>query len=888
MPKKVLILDGNSIVNRAFYATPLLTNSEGYYTNAVYGFLNMLFKFVDEETPDYVAVAFDLPKPTFRHIKFEEYKGKRKKAPFELIGQIPLLKEVLLSMNIKTYEKEGYEADDILGTISKKAEDKGYDVVIISGDRDLLQLASKTVKIRIPKTKAEGSKIEDYYEDDIIAKYGVTPREFIEVKALMGDSSDSIPSISGIGEKIAIKIIQQYKTVESAIKNASSIKYKKASENLAKYSEQAKLNHLLVKIVRDVPIEIDFDTMKYENIFNEKAYEVFKRLEFKSMFGRFEKTAEFLKSGHSEINSKIILTQEDLNNFIPLLNENVETAYFLFTENEKICGISVYNDEVGSIWVEKSQDLSDNYIAEKFKNFFENISYKKIGNDIKKDIKIFKNYGINVSKVIFDTAIGAYIINSTKNAYEYNDLAGEFLNQGYPSVEELLGKGKNKKSIFDLSSDIRLEFCASFSYVIFKTKYIIDKKLEENEQTKLYYDIELPLIYVLADMEKYGIKIDEDKLKEYQKELETKINIITDEIYSIAGEKFNINSPKQLGVILFEKLKIKGGKKTKSGYSTAAEILEKHKNENIIIEKVLYYRQLAKLKSTYADGLLNVMDKNTKKIYSTFNQTITATGRISSTDPNLQNIPIRLELGRNLRKVFIPESDEFCFVDADYSQIELRILAAISEDKTLIEAFNQNQDIHRLTASQVFNVPFDEVTPLQRSNAKAVNFGIIYGISSFSLSEDLSITKKDAEKYINQYFEKYPNIKKYMDNVVDDAKDTGYVSTLFNRRRYMPELKSKNFMQRSFGERAAMNMPIQGTSADIIKIAMIKVHDKLIKKGLKSRLILQVHDELLVETHRDEIEIVKDILKNEMEQAVKISVPLDIDIHEGDTWFEAK
>ena len=824
MAEKIMLIDGNSIVNRAFYGVPLLTNGEGRYTNGVYGFLNILFKLLDEEQPDYLAVAFDLHAPTFRHRTFDGYKGTRKGMPEELREQMPLLKEVLQTMHIPIFEQEGFEADDILGTLSALAEKNGIVPVVVSGDRDLLQLAGETLKVRIPKTKGGRTETEDYYAADVQAKYGVTPAEFIDMKALMGDASDNIPGVPGIGEKTAAKIITQYHDIETAIAHAAEIKPKKASENLAAYQEQARLSKFLATIVRDMPLEWDKD----------------------------------------------------------------EVGYAFVYENEEGQGLALYQEQLGGVWMEASMAFLMQELLEIFQPFFADSAYRKIGHDVKKDIRFLRSYGYDGFAAEFDTAIGAYILNATGSSYEYDDIAAAFLNETYPSQEEVFGKGRTKKTFAVLPEAERTAYGARQAEIFFRARKVMEERLAENEQKSLFYDMEMPLIYVLADMEKYGIKVDKAALLAYQKRLGESLDGMEEEIYALAGEKFNINSPKQLGVILFEKLGLKGGKKTKTGYSTAADVLEKLRTAHPIVERILHYRQLAKLKSTYADGLLAVMDAETEKIYSTFNQTITATGRISSTEPNLQNIPVRLELGRELRKIFIPESAEFCFLDADYSQIELRVLAHISGDESLIAAFKSNQDIHRMTASQVFHVPFDEVTPLQRSNAKAVNFGIIYGKGAFSLGQDLGISRKEAEEYINAYFARYPKIKTFMEDTIKNGTKNGYVSTLWNRRRNMPELQSSNFMQRAAGERAAMNMPIQGTAADIIKLAMIKVHRALQEGGYRSRLILQVHDELLIEAYKEEKEAVAKILKENMEHAADLLVPLDVDVHEGASWFEAK
>lgn len=885
MAEKIMLIDGNSIVNRAFYGVPLLTNGEGRYTNGVYGFLNILFKLLDEEQPDYLAVAFDLHAPTFRHRTFDGYKGTRKGMPEELREQMPLLKEVLQAMHIPIFEQEGFEADDILGTLSALAEKNGIVPVVVSGDRDLLQLAGETLKVRIPKTKGGRTETEDYYAADVQAKYGVTPAEFIDMKALMGDASDNIPGVPGIGEKTAAKIITQYHDIETAIAHAAEIKPKKASENLAAYQEQARLSKFLATIVRDMPLEWDKETLKIGDMFNQTAYELVKRLEFKSMFSRFEGSASAPKQ--AEQTYRFVADREGAKEVLAALKKG-EVGYAFVYENEEGQGLALYQEQLGGVWMEASMAFLMQELLEIFQPFFADSAYRKIGHDVKKDIRFLRSYGYDGFTAEFDTAIGAYILNATGSSYEYDDIAAAFLNETYPSQEEVFGKGRTKKAFAALPEAERTAYGARQAEIFFRARKVMEERLAENEQKSLFYDMEMPLIYVLADMEKYGIKVDKAALLAYQKRLGESLDGMEEEIYALAGEKFNINSPKQLGVILFERLGLKGGKKTKTGYSTAADVLEKLRTAHPIVERILHYRQLAKLKSTYADGLLAVMDAETEKIYSTFNQTITATGRISSTEPNLQNIPVRLELGKELRKIFIPESAEFCFLDADYSQIELRVLAHISGDESLIAAFKSNQDIHRMTASQVFHVPFDEVTPLQRSNAKAVNFGIIYGKGAFSLGQDLGISRKEAEEYINAYFARYPKIKTFMEDTIKNGAKNGYVSTLWNRRRNMPELQSSNFMQRAAGERAAMNMPIQGTAADIIKLAMIKVHRALQEGGYRSRLILQVHDELLIEAYKEEKDAVAKILKENMEHAADLLVPLDVDVHEGASWFEAK
>ena len=884
MAEKIMLIDGNSIVNRAFYGVPLLTNGEGRYTNGVYGFLNILFKLLDEEQPDYLAVAFDLHAPTFRHRTFDGYKGTRKGMPEELREQMPLLKEVLQTMHIPIFEQEGFEADDILGTLSALAEKNGIVPVVVSGDRDLLQLAGETLKVRIPKTKGGRTETEDYYAADVQAKYGVTPAEFIDMKALMGDASDNIPGVPGIGEKTAAKIITQYHDIETAIAHAAEIKPKKASENLAAYQEQARLSKFLATIVRDMPLEWDKEILKIGDMFNQTAYELVKRLEFKSMFSRFEGSASAPKQ--AEQTYRFVADREGAKEVLAALKKG-EVGYAFVYENEEGQGLALYQEQLGGVWMEASMAFLMQELLEIFQPFFADSAYRKIGHDVKKDIRFLRSYGYDGFAAEFDTAIGAYILNATGSSYEYDDIAAAFLNETYPSQEEVFGKGRTKKAFAALPEAERTAYGARQAEIFFRARKVMEERLAENEQKSLFYDMEMPLIYVLADMEKYGIKVDKAALLAYQKRLGESLDGMEEEIYALAGEKFNINSPKQLGVILFEKLGLKGGKKTKTGYSTAADVLEKLRTAHPIVERILHYRQLAKLKSTYADGLLAVMDAETEKIYSTFNQTITATGRISSTEPNLQNIPVRLELGRELRKIFIPESAEFCFLDADYSQIELRVLAHISGDESLIAAFKSNQDIHRMTASQVFHVPFDEVTPLQRSNAKAVNFGIIYGISTFGLAERLNIPRSEAKQLIDGYFETFPQVKAYMEQSIETARQKGYVETLNGRKRMLPDINSHNSVVRGYAERNAINAPIQGSAADIIKIAMVRIFERFEKEGLQAKMILQVHDELNFSVPINEIDVVTRIVKEEMEQAAVLRVPLIADTGTGSNWLEA-
>lgn len=880
-----MLIDGNSIINRAFYAIPVLTNKENEYTNAVYGFLNIFFKLYDEEKPDYVVVAFDMHAKTFRHHKYEEYKGGRKAMPEDLRPQIPLLKNLLKKMNIKTVELEGYEADDILGTLAKKSKKQQLLPVVVSGDKDLLQLASKNILIRIPKTKSGKTEIENYYENDVVEKIGVTPKEYICVKALMGDASDNIPGVPGIGEKTAVKIIQEYKTLENAIANAAEIKPKKASENLTQYAWQARLSRELAEIVTDAPIELTLPEMLADKMFNEESRAEIQRLEFKSMIQRFsEKEIVNLNASTS---SNIITTILGVKEALSVVPTGSPVSFYTAVIFDTLLGVSIAYGENESAFLKIGTELSESCLYNELTAFLES-DIPKILLDSKREIMIAKKHGIEIKNIIFDSMLAGYVINSSKNSYNYDDIAFDFLNESYMSLNEMIGKGRNKKTISGFSEDEKALYAIRNAEVIYRAYKPMKDLITENLQEYLYYEIELPLAGVLADMELTGVKVNKEELKVFGKMLDEHIDKLQADIYSLTGEVFNINSPSQLGVILFEKLNLTGSKKTKTGYSTSAEVLEKIKHKHPAISKILEYRTYSKLKSTYIDGLISVINPNDGKIYSSFNQAVTTTGRISSTEPNLQNIPVRLPLGRELRKAFIPTDDSFIFMDGDYSQIELRVMAHMAEDDVLINAFKNNLDIHALTASQVYNTPFEEVTSAQRNSAKAVNFGIIYGISGYSLSEDLGISKKEADRYINEYFEKYPQVKKYLDNSIDFARKKGYARTIFNRRRMIPEIMTQNFFERAFGERVAMNMPVQGSAADIIKIAMVKVHKRLKDENLKSRIILQVHDELLLEVKKDECDTVRAILKEEMENCAPLSTPLLVDIHEGENWYEAK
>ena len=871
MREKIVLIDGHSILNRAFYGVPDLTNSEGLHTNAVYGFLNIMFKVLDEEKPEYLTVTFDVHAPTFRHKMFADYKGTRKPMAEELRQQVPVIKDVLKAMKIEIIEKEGLEADDLLGTISCMCEEKGMDVSIISGDRDTLQLASEHVKIRIPKTKQGRTEVEDYNAADVEEKYGVTPKEFIDVKALMGDASDNIPGVPGVGEKTATKIIQQYKSIENAYEHADELKPPRASKNLKEFWEQAKMSKTLATIETHADIAFDVEKAKLGELYTKEAYELFQRLQFKNMLGRFEAgiSANEIEQNFREVTEraeieKVFAEARQAETAGAAFSRDPGNVLPLFAHPSGFGRIAVAygTDKIFSIPCDMDTDME--YLFGELSRLAGTVKcFSMCG------LKEYLSYLPDAdSGSSFDVIVAAYLLNPLKSDYDYEDVAREQLGL---LIDENMGQAE--RACYE-------------AYTAYAAAPVLKKKLEETGMDRLFREIEMPLVFTLYDMEQAGVKVEAEALKAYGDQLGTRIVELEKEIYGMAGEEFNINSPKQLGVILFEKLGMPHAKKTKTGYSTAADVLDKLAPDYPVVAKILEYRQLTKLKSTYADGLAGFIGSD-GRIHGKFNQTITATGRISSTEPNLQNIPVRMELGRLIRKVFVPK--EGCvFVDADYSQIELRILAHCSGDEQLIQAYREAKDIHRMTASQVFHTPFDEVTDLQRRNAKAVNFGIVYGISSFGLSQDLSITRKEAAQYIEHYFETYPGIKRFLDDAVAHAKEKGYAVTLFGRRRPVPELKSSNFMQRSFGERVAMNAPIQGTAADIIKIAMIGVNGELKKRNMKSRLILQVHDELLIEADESEEEEVKAILKEQMEHAAELSVPLIADMHTGHSWYEAK
>lgn len=984
MSEKIVLIDGHSILNRAFYGVPDLTNSQGLHTNAVYGFLNIMLKILEEEKPDYLTVAFDVKQPTFRHEMFTEYKGTRKPMPEELRQQVPVIQEVLRAMNVPVIMQGGYEADDILGTIATLAQKEGKEVSLVSGDRDLLQLASEHILIRIPKTKRGGTEIEDYHTNDVIERYGITPSQVIDMKGLMGDSADNIPGVPGVGEKTAGKILAAFPTLEAAYENIEEVEPKRARELLRANKELAFLSKELATIKTDCPIDFSFEAAKYENLFTEEAFAWIKKLELKSLEKRFD-AAVISNATDSQAAFQVLTKKEEIRQFVKdLLREKPDVAAVGFLGDEWTntgavkkktkkkqggqmnlvfdeesmdislgeaeedketeypflgMSISYQGGEIITACMFLSEELTGDFLLENYRNIAKKVGQIAILNwknamhlttpvellSVEKTApnqKAFEDDNIDKTKKlfsqVFDVSIGAYLLNPLKDTYSVDDIARDFLGKTIPSYADYFEKkrlaeiaqdseyqsfleglssntAQNHDDVSESSNSSReaenslgkkmITYLGNLSYIPFGAVSEIKDELTKMGMEDLMEQIEMPTAYYLYQMEREGVHADKEELEEISRLLEGKVAALETDIYDLAGEEFNINSPKQLGVILFEKMKLPFAKKTKTGYSTSADILEKLKNEDPIVAKILDYRQVSKLKSTYADGL-PIFIESDKRIHGKFNQTITATGRISSTDPNLQNIPIRMELGREIRKVFKPKKG-CVFLDADYSQIELRVLAHMSGDQELIEAYLQNQDIHRSTASKVFHTPFEEVTDLQRRNAKAVNFGIVYGISSFGLGQDLNIPKKEAQAYIDQYFATYPAVKAFIDELVVKAKENGYAETMFGRKRPVPELTSSNFMQRNFGERVAMNSPIQGTAADIIKIAMIRVANRLKEEKLDSRIVLQVHDELLVEAPVAEKETVRQILLEEMKKAVTLSVPLEVEVLEGKDWKEA-
>lgn len=865
--KRLLILDGNSLLNRAFYAVPLLSNSEGTHTNAIYGFTNMLFKMREDIKPDYIVCTFDKKAPTFRHLEYGDYKAGRKKMPPELAEQFPIVKEMLKLFSITTYELDGFEADDIIGSLAKVAEGEGIEVYIMTGDKDALQLAAKDINVCI--TKKGVSEIEVYNYDRMVEEYGVTPTQFIDVKGLMGDKSDNIPGVPGVGEKTAFKLIKEYGSVEAVLENIDNISGKKLKENLTEYSEQAIFSKKLATIMTNVPIDFDLDEIKSKDDYNKDQLKaLFTKLQMKSILDKLSNGEE--EEPEIEVKITNIENNKELEDLFKNINEEVYIN-FTYLNKEKYSTIEI--DKIFINYDEKNYLINFKELAQEeenikaFKEFFENEDILKNGYSIKNALTALKKLGIEFKGLAFDCELAAYLIDSSKGEYTLLSLINNYLSK-FPNVKE----GE--------------EYLVGISFMKELT-LVLKKKIEEEKMEKLMYDIELPLETVLSSMESIGFKVNKDILDELSIKFKRELEETQKEIFELADEEFNINSPKQLGKILFEKLDLPVIKKTKTGYSTNAEVLEKLKDKHPIIEKITYFRQLSKIYSTYVEGLKSVIDTD-GSIHSTFNQTVTTTGRLSSTEPNLQNIPIKYEMGREIRKVFIPKEEGDLLISADYSQIELRVLAHISGDENMIDAFNHHSDIHTKTASEVFKVPVEEVTPLMRSRAKAVNFGIVYGIGDFSLSQDLNISRKEAKEYMDIYFERYPKIKEYISKVINEAQTKGYVLTMLNRRRYIPEANASNKIVKALGERLAMNAPIQGTAADIIKLAMVNVYNKLKELNLNSKLILQVHDELIINVVKRELDIVKKLLKEEMENTIKLSVPLDVDVNVGEDWYRLK
>ena len=927
--KKLVLIDGNSIMNRAFYGimgSKALTTKDGKYTNAIYGFLAILFKLLEEEKPDYIGVTFDLKAPTARHKMYEGYKANRKGMPTELAEQMPIIKDVLRAMNIDIIEKEGYEGDDVIGTLSRYGEQKGLEVVILSGDRDTFQLATDNVRINIPRTKGGKTETEIFNREKVKEVYGIEPKQLIEVKGLQGDASDNIPGVPGIGEKTALSLVQKYETIDNLYKKLESgeadVKGKQ-KEKLEQNKDLAYLSRTLGEINTKVPIEDTLEELKLEEWDKPKVLELFKELNFKRYIDRFNLQNEAGKgdnfSEENNIESQYKVVEKSIEEIKTIIEKQGKMIFYIETEKvndedkiikEKITGISIFNSSENEAYY---IDIKNVGKIQELKEIFENDKILKIGIDLGRVYILLRQEKIDFKGINYDASIAAYILNPTNNKLKLTDLAEQYLEI---DVNEILGDSKSSKveqiNLFDAMQGAGLsgsneekseeekikeeqektqkaeeKKCTLYAYIIYKLQEITMKKLEETNAVDLFNNIDMPTVTVLANMQWNGMYADLEELNKFGKQLKEQLEIKTKMIYEMAGEEFNINSTKQLGEILFEKMKLPVVKKTKSGYSTDVDVLEKLKSEDPIISEILDYRQLMKLNSTYVEGLKPYINPKTKRIHSFFHQTITATGRISSTEPNLQNIPTRFELGKQVRKIFKPESGKV-YIDADYSQIELRVLAHMSEDTHMVQAFKDGEDIHRQAASKVFKTPMEEVTKEQRSNAKAVNFGIVYGISDFGLGEQLGISRKIAKQYIEEYLQEYAGIKNFMDDMKEKAKETGYVETLFNRRRYIPELKSNNYMVRQFGERAAMNTPIQGTAADIMKIAMINVYKKLIEENLEAKIVLQVHDEMMIEAPLAEAEKVKEIVKTEMESAIKLNVPLIAEVSEAENWYECK
>lgn len=882
MEKRLIIIDGNSIINRAFYALPDMSNSEGLKTNAIFGFVRMMFKIIEDYQPTHMSVAFDKKAPTFRHKQYADYKAGRKKMPDELAQQLQPLKDLLDKFNINRLELEGYEADDLIGTVARLGEENDFKVYIVTGDKDAIQLASHKTTTLI--TKKGVGEVEEYDYDSVLERYEMTPTQFIDLKGLMGDKSDNIPGVPGVGEKTGIKLLKQYSTIENLIEHTDELKgsiKKKIEEN----KDLALMSKELATIITNVPIEVKLEDLEYGDYNKDDVVEKFKEFGFTSLITKLLD----IEGGETTIKEEIDLKIEHL--------DNVEDFIKKAEENKKVI-IDVIGKE-GNIldkrvlYVFLSLDGNEIYYVNEdelpqIKTLLSNPEIKKHGYDLKEDYILLKPYEIELNSMNFDITIAEYLIDSkSSTSYECSAIAMKYLTRKIKSKEDLLGKGAKAKKFDEIEFDELSVYIGDILNTVNGVYPKMEEKLKETEMDGLFYHVEMPLVEVLGSMEYIGMKVDKDQLNELKEKFTTIINELENEIFELAGEPFNINSPKQLGVVLFEKLGLPVIKKTKTGYSTNAEVLEKLRDKHEIIDKITEYRQIVKLNSTYVEGLLKIINPKTGRIHSSFNQTITTTGRISSTEPNMQNIPVKTEMGRDIRKVFV--ADENCkLVDADYSQVELRVLAHMSGDENMIDAFKHGEDIHSKTASQIFDVDIKDVTSKQRIEAKAINFGIIYGKTDFGLSQDLNIPVATAKAYIDSYFNKYPKIKEFMDEAVESATETGYATTILNRRRYIPEIKASNFIVRNQGKRFAMNAPIQGSAADIIKVAMVNVYNKLKENNMKSKLILQVHDELIVEAVDEELEMAEKIVREEMENAQSMDVKLDVDLNTGDSWYETK
>jgi len=882
LEKRLIIIDGNSIINRAFYALPDMSNSEGLKTNAIFGFVRMMFKIIEDYQPTHMSVAFDKKAPTFRHKQYADYKAGRKKMPDELAQQLQPLKDLLDKFNINRLELEGYEADDLIGTVARLGEENDFKVYIVTGDKDAIQLASHKTTTLI--TKKGVGEVEEYNYDSVLERYEMTPTQFIDLKGLMGDKSDNIPGVPGVGEKTGIKLLKQYSTIENLIEHTDELKgsiKKKIEEN----KDLALMSKELATIITNVPIEVKLEDLEYGDYNKDDVVEKFKEFGFTSLITKLLD----IEGGETTIKEEIDLKIEHL--------DNVEDFIKKAEENKKVI-IDVIGKE-GNIldkrvlYVFLSLDGNEIYYVNEdelpqIKTLLSNPEIKKHGYDLKEDYILLKPYEIELNSMDFDITIAEYLIDSkSSTSYECSAIAMKYLTRKIKSKEDLLGKGAKAKKFDEIEFDELSAYIGDILNTVNGVYPKMEENLKETEMDGLFYHVEMPLVEVLGSMEYIGMKVDKDQLNELKEKFTTIINELENEIFELAGEPFNINSPKQLGVVLFEKLGLPVIKKTKTGYSTNAEVLEKLRDKHEIIDKITEYRQIVKLNSTYVEGLLKIINPKTGRIHSSFNQTITTTGRISSTEPNMQNIPVKTEMGRDIRKVFV--ADDNCkLVDADYSQVELRVLAHMSGDENMIDAFKHGEDIHSKTASQIFDVDIKDVTSKQRIEAKAINFGIIYGKTDFGLSQDLNIPVATAKAYIDSYFNKYPKIKEFMDEAVESATETGYATTILNRRRYIPEIKASNFIVRNQGKRFAMNAPIQGSAADIIKVAMVNVYNRLKENNMKSRLILQVHDELIVEAVDEELEMAEKIVREEMENAQSMDVKLDVDLNTGDSWYETK